>query len=116
MNMFILDGKTPVKADLETWSPWFVTANRQVAKSGSDKVLVSTVFLGLDHAWDGGLPLLFETMIFGGEHDQYQDRCSTWEEAEEMHREACALANIDILTGDFMIHAIPDEERRGNKY
>jgi hypothetical protein len=57
-----------------------------------DGVEVSTVFLGLDHAWGKGPPMLFETMIFGGEHDQYQERCSTWEQAEEMHRRACALA------------------------
>lgn len=49
---------------------------------------ISTVFLGLDHSWGDGPPLLFETMIFGGEHDGYQDRCSTWAEAEAMHAKA----------------------------
>lgn len=29
---------------------------------------VSTVFLGLDHSWTpGGPPLVFETMVFGGQ-------------------------------------------------
>lgn len=49
---------------------------------------VSTVFLGLDHGFTGR-PLLFETMIFGkGDEDGYQIRCSTWDEAVEMHKEA----------------------------
>lgn len=33
-------------------------------------VTVSTVYLGLDHRWGDGPPLIFETMIFGGPYDQ----------------------------------------------
>jgi len=56
-------------------------------------VCVSTVWLGLDHNYSpAGPPLIFETMIFGGEHDQYQERYSTKEEAIEGHKKACALA------------------------
>lgn len=29
---------------------------------------------------------LFETMVFGGELDQGQDRCSTYEQALKMHK------------------------------
>jgi len=46
---------------------------------------VSTVWLGLDHGWGGGAPVIFETMIFGGEHDQFQDRYTTEEEAVAGH-------------------------------
>lgn len=46
---------------------------------------VSTVFLQLDHAYDGGKPLVFETMVFGGPHDGDQERYSTWDEAEAGH-------------------------------
>lgn len=55
------------------------------------KARVSTVFLGLDHNHlNDGPALLFETMIFpeGSYAEMYQRRCSTWEEAEEMHKEA----------------------------
>ena len=52
---------------MPAWQQWallFETENRIVA---STKTLygerLSTVFLGLDHAW-GGRPLLFETMLF----------------------------------------------------
>lgn len=100
MNRYILDGKTPVRCDdLATWAKWLGKAERHVAKSGDpDKVWVSTVFLGLDHNYfgAGGQPILFETMIFGGEHDQHQTRCSTWTEAEKMHKNACALAGINV--------------------
>lgn len=88
---YILDGKTPVKADLMTWARWLETAKdeRIVAKTTVGAQEVSTVFLGLDHSWGGGPPMLFETMIFGGPEDQnYQTRCSTWDEAEAMHATA----------------------------
>ena len=93
-DKYILDGKAAVKVDLMTWARWYEKAERRVAESHNDKVRVSTVFLGLDHSFGRGEPLLFETMIFGGEHDQYQDRCSTWEQAEAMHRKACELAGV----------------------
>lgn len=55
-------------------------------------VHVSTVFLGLDHAMFGGPPVLFETMIFGGEHDEYQERYQTYESAQEGHWRAVLMA------------------------
>jgi hypothetical protein len=55
-------------------------------------VHVSTVFLGLNHNFRGAdPPILFETMVFGGKHDNYQERCSTWEEAEAMHQRAVEM-------------------------
>lgn len=52
---------------------------------------ISTVFLGLDHRFFGdGPPLLFETMMFPG--CEMIGRCSTWDEAEEMHERAVAEA------------------------
>lgn len=54
---------------------------------------VSTVFIGLDHRFLGeGDPLVFETLIFGGEHDGEMWRCSTWAQAEQQHLEAITLA------------------------
>lgn len=90
---YILDGHTPVKASLNQWATWYETAGRDVAKTSKDDVIVSTVFLGIDHSFGGGgQPMLFETMTFGGPHDQSQERCSTWEQAEAMHKAACELA------------------------
>lgn len=53
---------------------------------------VSTVFLGLDHQFGEGPPVLFETMIFGGPLDQEQWRYHTWEEAVAGHRAAVRMA------------------------
>ena len=54
-------------------------------------IFVSTVFLGLDHAWNSDVPVLWETMIFGGEHDQYQERYTSHEDALEGHKKALTL-------------------------
>jgi hypothetical protein len=92
LETYILEGKTPVRVDVDTWGKWLNTDKRIVAKTDIGDVQVSTVFIGLDHSFgSGGPPLLFETMIFGGEHDQYQSRCSTWDEAEIEHAEAVAM-------------------------
>ena len=91
-DKYILKDRQAVPASLEEWAVWFETADRIVAKDEVGDAKVSTVFLGLDHNWGDGPPVLFETMIFGGEHDEYQDRCSTWDEAEQMHAKAVALA------------------------
>lgn len=87
MDYYILDGKEPVKvSDVITWATWFETASRKVKHTIlSQGVEVSTVFLGLDHQWGEGPPLLFETMVFGGKHDQDQWRYPTWDEAIEGH-------------------------------
>lgn len=98
MDQYILDGKTP---RLVSWTDYLAYAKekgdstwRQVAKDSKDGVMVSTVFLTIDHAWGGGAPVLFETMIFGGPHDEWQDRYHTWDEAEAGHATACEMAGI----------------------
>ncbi len=94
---YILDGKTPKAASgLEEWARWMETAERHVANEMVGAVRVSTVFLGLDHNYFGGAPLLFETMIFGGPHDGHQTRASTWNEAERQHAEAVAMARSGL--------------------
>lgn len=94
---YILDGHEPKRVDLMEWARWLETAERHVAldkinRMGLSMVSVSTVFLGLDHQWGDGPPLLFETMIFGGKHDGYCERYATWDEAEAGHKVALALA------------------------
>src|SRR6266852_1234578 len=80
--------------DLLEWVRWLETAERKVAHDQiSPDVRVSTVFLGLDHSFDQGPPLLFETMIFGGKHSYFQERYTTWEQAEEGHKRAVKLAS-----------------------
>lgn len=87
---YILKDREPVLCDLMTWADWIEGGERIVKQENISDIKISTVFLGLDHQWGKGPPLLFETMIFGGELDMYQDRCTTWEQAEAMHAKAVA--------------------------
>jgi hypothetical protein len=50
-----------------------------------DDVSVSTVWLGMDHGHDGGVPVIFETMVFGGDHDNYCERYTAETEAYAGH-------------------------------
>ncbi len=86
---YILDGHKPVPCnDVLKWAAWFEKADRIVKKTKIDDVRISTIFLGIDHRFGKGAPLLFETMIFGRIFDQKMWRYSTWEEAEKGHQKA----------------------------
>ena len=50
-----------------------------------NNVTVSTVFLGLNHNWGDGEPLLYETMVFGGKLHDETERYTTVEQAREGH-------------------------------
>jgi len=92
MKRYILDGKKPKECDdFFEWSTFMREANRVVDSIYIGDVHVSTVFLGLDHSWGSGRPLLFETMIFGGEHSEYQERYCDWNSAVVGHAYAVSL-------------------------
>ncbi len=101
---YILDGKTPVETDMDTWGRWLETAHRYVADETIGPYRISTVFLGLDHNFTGlGPPILFETMVFARSsiyRDVYCDRCSTWDEAEAMHAKAVDLVKSGAIESE----------------
>lgn len=89
-----LQDDAPVPVPPDEWSAWFEThtKDRIVRQETIDDVSISTVFLGIDHSFGiGDEPLIFETMIFGGEHDNYQERYATREQALAGHERAVAL-------------------------
>ncbi len=95
-DKYTLVGRVPVKChDLITWAQEFEKGDKRhvAATELPGGVRVSTVFLGIDHSWGEGPPLVFETMIFGGPQDGYQDRYTTWEQAEAGHAKAVSLAS-----------------------
>ncbi len=94
-DKYILDGHKLKAVPLMEWAKWFESAGelRRVDATDVGPAHISTVFLGINHQYGDGPPLLFETMIFGGKHDGWQERCSTWEEAEQMHTRAVAIAD-----------------------
>lgn len=65
---------------------------RRVALTEIGDANVSTVFLAINHSFGEGPGLWFETMIFGGDHDGYQERYETYEQAEEGHKRAIEMA------------------------
>lgn len=91
MKYYLNEDKTYRPAELLEWAEQFENMNRHV---GNDVVCgkhVSTVWLGLDHNHFGGVPLVFETMVFSehdGNSDIYMERYSTWDEALEGHKKA----------------------------
>jgi len=66
---YVLDGKKPVEQpDFLKWGEWFEKADRTVAKTMVGNMEISTVFLSLNHNHTReGPPILFETLVFGGE-------------------------------------------------
>jgi hypothetical protein len=81
------NGRPVLCEDVVEWARWFETADRVVEQTTIGDVQISTVFLGLVHgfALGNGAPLLWQTMIFGGEHDQEQERYATLAEAKAGH-------------------------------
>lgn len=83
---------------------------KRVAWSGEEgKVWVSTMFLSLDHShhYDDmpREPIVFETMIFGGPHADWQERCSTWDQAIVQHCKACELAGVPYTEANAALHS-----------
>lgn len=90
---YILVDREPIPVADREWYLWRSEdfARCIVAKTKiDDAVEVSTVFLGLDHNYGDGPPILFETMIFGGPHDHWQDRYHTWTQAVAGHDQVVA--------------------------
>jgi hypothetical protein len=83
-----------------------LAANPEYKRVGESKGCgkwVSTVWLGINHSYGGGPPIIFETMVFPlnqegdvnyGEIDS--DRYATEEEALEGHRRMCS-GYTDVL-------------------
>jgi hypothetical protein len=99
MSWYILTADNqPVAVSVREASKW-IEENPTKKQIGFDiledengnEISVSTVFLGLDHSWNNKGLILWETMIFGGINDQYQERYSSYEDALEGHQRAIDL-------------------------
>ena len=89
MHLYILKDGKPVRCDdTIEWGRWFENPeNRRIAENDVNGVVISTVFLGIDHAYNGGEPILYETMVFGGEFDRECERYRSREESLAGHSE-----------------------------
>jgi hypothetical protein len=84
------DEPVPVQNAIE-WAEWFDAHDdrRSVLQDHIGNARVSTVFLGLDHAMPGAPPLLYETMVFGGDLSGEEARYQTRDEAVAGHAAMC---------------------------
>lgn len=75
--------------DISEWGKWFGQTYKDgthwIANSKLRGMTISTIFLGIDHGFSLGPPILFETMIFGGYYNDYQERCCTYDQAMAQH-------------------------------
>lgn len=75
-----------------------------------EDVLVSTVWLGFDHSFGGGPPMIFETMVFGmsEDSDEYMRRYSTEEEARQGHQEMLTLIQMALAELQMQVEQITE--------
>lgn len=104
-------GKVAVPCrDVEEWARAFEGRDRIVAKTDVGTMRVSTVFLGINHRFGPGDPLLFETMIFDDGDDGYQERYSTWGQAEEGHAKAVKYAEEQLVKAMVLLNQKVERE------
>lgn len=97
MKYYKLVNKIPVPVDSIEEANSSFKENHIIKQDVIEGILVSTIFLFMDHPFNyDSAPILFETMIFGGKHDQYQERYKTYEEAETGHVNAVNLVMSDL--------------------
>lgn len=90
-KLYILDEKgiPKVERNKKKWTQWFIENDqkRRVLRTelNNEQVIVSTVFLAVDHSFGESKPLLYETIVFP--HDLgILERYHTKEEAIEGHK------------------------------
>lgn len=95
LKYYILLHRKPYPVNFFYWGIWYGDPRRRIVKQTElpGGVRVSTVFLGMDHGYKtAGPPLIFETMIFGGDWDKFQARYYTYDEALKGHDMAVNLS------------------------
>lgn len=100
---YILDdaGGAVSVSDVLQWARWYEESdNRIVAQDTVAGMLVSTVFLAIDHRFAGeGPPILWETMVFpqGTADEVYCERYASRSEALAGHVRAVEAAKRRVL-------------------
>lgn len=96
---YILKNRVPVPVtNISDWLEWISSNITQgtVAKSNFNSIKIATVFLGIDIDSSLDSPMLFETLILGGQNCGYSRKYATWKEAEDGHRRAVNLILTEL--------------------
>jgi len=97
-NYILVDKKSVRESDVQVWGEFFGDDSKRrvkttiIDKGKANEVLMSTVFLGVDHFYGASKedmqkedyqPLIFETMTFSDDHkwNELQIRYETWDES-----------------------------------
>jgi hypothetical protein len=102
-DRYILDdaGNPVAEPDLIKWAQWFEEHNAARRVRRDDLGLrgtVSTIFLGINHNFGDGPPVLWETMVFGGPYDREMWRFSKREMALAGHEDVVRkLVDLQII-------------------
>lgn len=97
MDTYILDeNDCPCLATFEKYHEWRRSLPEEIQtgvgftldSTERDGIRVSTVYLGMDHGFDNGPPVLWETMVFGMD-DEIMRRYTSRQQAEEGYKEIC---------------------------
>lgn len=112
---FVLEGELirPAKTRRELAECLGDGEQRTIAYDEGEDWMVSTVFLPLCHSFRAdGTAIVFETMVFGGPLDGYQDRYPTWEAALTGHREMVERVKLALQLQEIAIESATrgDEE------
>jgi hypothetical protein len=92
------DADEAVPVDRLTWEQWFTSDGQwNLAFTKCPGGEVSTVFLGVDHSCVSGPPLIFGTMVFGGNHANYCERYATKAEAMAGHARIVQMVQDTIF-------------------
>lgn len=82
-----------IEHGLSSWQEIPTLAARQIR--------ISTIFLGLDHGWMEGPPVVFESMVFNGPINEAMDRYSSYDDAAMGHEALVKRVReaLDLSTG-----------------
>jgi len=98
-KFYVLRGHDVVEADALESAMFFenigartVRKTEVVTLDAANACEVSTMFLGIDHNYsENGLPIVFETLVFGGPMADSMRRYATWDESVDGHAETVEL-------------------------
>jgi hypothetical protein len=76
-------------------------------------VRVSTVFMGLDHSFGDGPPVLWETLVFGGLWDEYQWRYRSRSDAEAGHTDIVKRIKEGRDASESCTHTVNTDQEAG---
>jgi hypothetical protein len=100
--LYILeDGVVKRELDIIKWSEWHCSQDRRIdfTRLPNARAEVVTSFIGVDSrpAHLTGTPIVFETMVFGGEFDHRAYRYASLEDAQAGHLEVCKMIQNTIV-------------------